>query len=62
MRLSFLSLFKQEYNAGKIISFFYRKKLELLEKNIEKEPQRQRPKLKNIFIKYLQRIYDLPGI
>ena len=37
----------QKYNAAKIISnFFYHKKLELLEKNIEKEPQRPHSELK----------------
>ena len=30
--------------------------------NIEKEPQKPRPKLKNIYVIYLQRILALPAI
>ena len=30
--------------------------------NIEAEPQKPRPKLKNMFVIYLQRIFALPGI
>ena len=43
----FLNSFKKKYNAAKFISkIFYHKKLELLEKNIEKKPQKPHPKLK----------------
>ena len=42
--------------------FFYNKKLELLENNIGKEPQKPHPKLKNMYIIYLMRIFALPVI
>ena len=32
------------------------------ENNIVKEPQKPRPKLKKSYIKFLQRIFALPGI
>ena len=34
----------------------------VLGNNMEKEPQKQRPKLKNIYISVLQRIFALPSI
>ena len=44
--IAFLSLYKQKYNAAKIKSIFLSQEAGDFGNNIEKEPQKQRPKLK----------------
>ena len=46
----------------KLVQKFLQKETRAFGNNIGKEPQKHRPKLKNIYIIYLLRIFALPAI
>ena len=46
----------------KLFQFFLLQEAGAFGNNIEKEPQKPRPNLKNIYISYLQRTFALPAV
>ena len=46
----------------KLVNFFLQQEAGAFGNNIGKEPQKPRPKLKNMYIIYLLRIFALPAI
>ena len=45
----------------KLVEIFLQQEAEAFGNNIEKEPRKSRPKLKNMYIIYLLRIFALPA-
>ena len=46
----------------KLVQFFLQQEAEAFGNNIEKEPQKPRPKLKNMYVIYVLRIFALLAI
>ena len=59
---TFFELIKKSTMQQKLFQFFLPQEAGAFGINIEKEPQKPRPQLKNMYIIYLQRIFALPEV